>query len=39
VTVVAESLEIDSDLGSRLWVGAPQDARERQLQLALRLEF
>jgi hypothetical protein len=39
LTLVAESLRINSDLSSRVWVGAPTTADERQLQLALRYEL
>jgi hypothetical protein len=38
-SLIAESLQQTSDLSSRRWVGAPVAARERQLQLALRVEL
>jgi hypothetical protein len=39
LTLIAEALQVKSDLASRAWLGAPESARERQLQLALRLEL
>jgi len=38
-SAMAESLLIDSMLRSRRWIGAPQQATERQLQVALRFEL
>jgi hypothetical protein len=39
LTLVAETLRVDSELAFRELIGAPEDAVERQHQLALRLEF
>jgi hypothetical protein len=39
LTLIAETLRVKSDLGSRVWIGAPVAATEQQLQLALRLEL
>jgi len=38
-SIALESLQIDSDLHSRSWLGEPQIAHERQLQLALRYDL
>jgi hypothetical protein len=39
VSLIVEGLQLKSELGSRLWIGAPVAATERQLQLALRLDL
>ncbi|HXL98023.1 MAG TPA: hypothetical protein VN925_06575, partial [Steroidobacteraceae bacterium] len=38
-SVIAEALQIDSQLGMRSQIGLPVAARERELQLAVRFQL